>query len=156
VVQLLARDEKLTIPITGSILTIPITTNIKNPPAQYVKELVSWKQNENAPILSTAMVHKFIDAYNPVGNQKLFDVLGGYEDFSGLGPTFFQICGLDPLRDEGMIYERILREKHGVKTKMHVYPGLPHGFASFLAQSPKSEAFRKDTIAGVEWVLSQK
>jgi acetyl esterase/lipase len=46
---------------------------------------------------------------------------------SGLPKTYFAICGIDMVRDDGIIYELALR-KVGVPTKMTLYPGLPHGF----------------------------
>jgi acetyl esterase/lipase len=39
---------------------------------------------------------------------------------ANLPPTFFQICGLDPLRDESFLYDRLLREA-GCKTFVKVY-----------------------------------
>lgn len=38
---------------------------------------------------------------------------------SGLPPAYIQVSGLDPLRDEGILYEKVLRES-GVKTKLDV------------------------------------
>ena len=35
------------------------------------------------------------------------------------------------VRDESLIYERALREEYGVKTKLDIYPGLPHIFWNY-------------------------
>jgi len=52
-------------------------------------------------------------------------------DHTALPPPNLQICGLDPLRDEGLLYERLLREQ-GIPTKLDIYPGVPHGFDALL------------------------
>lgn len=73
----------------------------------------------------------------------------------GLPPHYFQICGMDPLRDEGLIYELILREE-GVKTKVDVYQGLPHGFWSFLPPTiSASKTFVQEMVEGIKWLVEQ-
>lgn len=73
-----------------------------------------------------------------------------------LPPAYFQICGLDPLRDEGLIYERVLREEADVKTKVDVYKGFGHYFWTNWPQLDQSKVFVEDTIRGVKWLLEQK
>lgn len=72
----------------------------------------------------------------------------------GMPPTYFQICGADPLRDEALLYERELRETFGVKTKLSVYAGLPHSFWSIGPQLDVSKGFVNDTVDGVRWLQS--
>ena len=74
----------------------------------------------------------------------------------GLPTSYFQICGQDPLRDEALIYERILREDQGIMTKVDVYPGMPHGFWSIAPQLKASEGFVEDSVKGIQWLLEQK
>jgi acetyl esterase/lipase len=45
-------------------------------------------------------------------------------DHTGLPPSYLQICGLDPLRDEGLLYERLLREQ-GILTKLDMCVPIP-------------------------------
>lgn len=41
------------------------------------------------------------------------------ESHANLPPAYVQVSGLDPLRDEGILYEKILRNA-GVRTQVHV------------------------------------
>jgi len=38
----------------------------------------------------------------------------------GLPPAFVQVAGFDPLRDEGFLYEKVLKN-NGVSTRLIVY-----------------------------------
>lgn len=60
---------------------------------------------------------------------------------------------MDPLRDEAIIYERVVREEGGVKTKVDMYPGLPHGFWAGFPHASFSKKFLQDSIDGLEWLL---
>jgi acetyl esterase/lipase len=59
---------------------------------------------------------------------------------------------MDPLRDEAIIFERRLKQ-HGTKTKMDIYPGVPHGFWSFFPTMGLSTKFVQDTTKGMGWLL---
>lgn len=75
---------------------------------------------------------------------------------SNLPPAYFQICGQDPLRDEALIYERLMREEEGIKTKVQMYPGQPHGFHSVVPTMSASQKFVQDSVEGVRWLLEQE
>ena len=62
---------------------------------------------------------------------------------------------MDPLRDEALIYEQILREENGIKTLVDLYPGLPHGFWSWFPEAKFSKKLQEDNIKGVKWLLEQ-
>ncbi|KAJ9656308.1 hypothetical protein H2201_008588 [Coniosporium apollinis] len=97
------------------------------------------------------------DQYNPdPPSHPLFSPLLWPTGHKNLPPSYFQVCGMDPLRDEGLLYERILREECGIKTKLDVYPGLPHGFWGFFPHLKSSRAFMQDTIRGMAWLLGKE
>lgn len=89
-------------------------------------------------------------------SNPLFSPLLWESGHSGHPPSVFQICGQDPLRDEGLIYERVLREEEGVKTKVYVYPGQPHGFHSVAPTMKASQKFIQDSVDSIGWLLEQK
>jgi len=60
---------------------------------------------------------------------------------------------MDPLRDEGIVFERRLRE-NGTKTKIDIYSGVPHGFWTVFPTMNLSKKFVQDTVKGVEWLLA--
>ena len=62
---------------------------------------------------------------------------------------------MDPLRDEAIIYEKILREESGVRTKIDLYPGLPHGFWSFFPNTEFTRNQQEDSVNGMAWLLHE-
>jgi acetyl esterase/lipase len=51
----------------------------------------------------------------PPANPEMSPLL--YPSHKGLPPTYIKVCGMDPLRDEGLLYEKMLK-KNGIKTKL--------------------------------------
>ncbi|KAK5134666.1 hypothetical protein LTR08_006181 [Meristemomyces frigidus] len=159
VVSHLWRDEGLKPAITGAHLMIPALCYHTLIPAKYKAEVTSWEQNKSAAILSVKACELFMENYrakeedtrDPLFSPWLFPT--GQKN---LPPTYFQICGMDPLRDEGLVFERILREEEGIKTKLDVYPGQPHGFWSIAPKMKASQKFVDDSIKGMEYLLQQK
>jgi acetyl esterase/lipase len=65
------------------------------------------------------------------------------------------LCRADPLRDDALIYEHILKEQ-GTPTRTDVYPGIPHAGPDFLPMHSVANKAVKDLKMGVEWVLKQE
>ncbi|KAJ6506765.1 Alpha/Beta hydrolase protein [Mycena sanguinolenta] len=134
-------------PFTGHVLQVPAIVHPAVYPPQYASELLSFNQNADAPILSKAATEFF---YRCLGGSPTDPELSPLlAEHKGLPPAYFQVCGLDPLRDEGLLYERLLREQ-GVSTRLDIYPGV-HTFVGKIAATEKWEA---DLRAGLKWILA--
>ena len=81
-------------------------------------------------------------------------VLYGNEGFSKLPPTNLQADGMDPLRDDALIYEEILKEA-GVKTKIDLYPGAPHAHFALFPGIEISNRAVGDIMIGMGWLLGK-
>jgi acetyl esterase/lipase len=169
ILALLARDDKLSPPLTGTYLSILPSGPPDLFPKRYRDLHLSREQNKNAPILNNVAMALF-DSKSPSHYLKLAltnkenynpDPKSPYrspllfESHKDLPPTYFQVCGMDPLRDDALIYERMLSEENGVKTKVDIYPGLPHGFWSVWVEAEFSKELRKDSVKGMKWLLEQ-
>lgn len=152
----LARDEKLSPPITGQYLAIPALLPPSVVPDKYKEFYLSYDQNENAPVLPRAAIGMFMKGYKPDEHDPLYAPFNHPKGHADLPPAYIQANGMDPLRDEALIYERVLREEYGIKTKMDVYPGLPHGFLGSFPMLKSSEKFRVDMVEGMGWLLGRK
>ncbi|KAK0268104.1 hypothetical protein LTR91_016719 [Friedmanniomyces endolithicus] len=145
--------------LTGCHLMIPAICYGAFLPEKYRGECKSFEQNKNAPILSAKACDLFTDNYIPEMEDRkdpMFSPLLVPTGQKGLPASYFQICGMDPLRDEALVYERILRRDEGVQTKVDMYPGLPHGYWSIAPKLKVSEKFVQDSVKGAEWLLQQK
>lgn len=150
----LARDEKLSPPLTGQFLCIASGCPARLMPEKYRAWMLSNKQNAEAPGFNNDTLRMLAEGYKPVSPSPLFAALLNPNGLGDLPRAYFQFCGMDPLRDEGMIYEMALREEGGIKTKFDMYPGLPHGFWATW-ESEKAKKRLEDAVKGFGWLLGR-
>lgn len=152
----LARDEGLSPPLTGVYLNVPLVLAPEVVPEKYLPLYKSRNQNATAPVLNKAFMDMYTEAYAPNVQSYIWSPInwpGGEESHAGLPRTYFQICGLDVLRDEGLIYERVLRKGYGIETRVDIYPGLPHMFVPNYPAHSSSKKYPQDTLSGLGWLL---
>ncbi|KAF4552435.1 Alpha/beta hydrolase fold-containing protein 13 [Elsinoe fawcettii] len=150
-----AKDEGLAAPLTGLWVCIPVLLTDETVPEKYKHLFFSRKQNAEAPVFNIEAINR-VDEYLEADHKSPlwspFNIQGAHQ---GLPPTYIQVCGMDPLRDDGLIYEAVLRE-NGVKTKLDVYPGVPHAHFSFLPTLSISKRANIDVIQGIGWLLGKQ
>jgi acetyl esterase/lipase len=158
VVAHLARDEKLSPPLTGELLIIPTLvgdpSKLPETYAKYRERHFSGEQNKDAPILGRATSLYFMKHYQPDPESHLYRPFVWPTGHAGLPPVSIHVCGMDPLRDDGLIYEEELQAQ-GVKTKLCLAPGLPHGFTSLYPMLKASEKFTAEVAEGLGWLLKE-
>ncbi|KAF8500653.1 Alpha/Beta hydrolase protein [Hysterangium stoloniferum] len=148
------KDPQLKGKVTGVSLMVPALL-APSEHDRFKDELLSMDQNANADILPSALARKCWDAYHGLhdaSNPEVSPVLAS--SFDGVPPTYFQINGMDPLRDEAFLYDRLLREA-GVATKVDVYPGVPHGFQGFAPELEIARRGARELMEGLAWLLGQ-
>ena len=111
---------------------------------RFPNDLLSLEQNKDAPFLNKErVVWTFSEDSRPYRIARgrplilppslfLIETIGSpsptdpemspvlASSHANLPPTFFQICGLDPIRDDAFLYDRLLREA-GCETFVKVY-----------------------------------
>ncbi|KAF8583022.1 hypothetical protein K439DRAFT_1661517 [Ramaria rubella] len=156
VLALKARDDpSLKGKLTGQVLQVPILCPHPVFPEKWKSELLSTEQNKDAPILTPTQLLEYYDDYKApdLTSPDIAPLLASSHE--GLPPAYVQVCGLDPLRDEGFLYEKVLRE-NGIPTKIECYPGLPHGFWAVAPSISLSKKYREDTLRGIKWLIERK
>ena len=98
----------------------------------------SWETCRGAPILDRATCELFMDllAVEKLDETDIRMNPGNAtpDQMKGLPPTIVSVAGLDPLRDEGLLYAKLLAES-GVPTDVHLFKGVPHGGSEVLGRS---------------------
>ncbi|KAL7959000.1 alpha/beta-hydrolase [Trichoderma compactum] len=159
----LAQD--LQPPLTGQFLACGVYIDPGSVPDRYKELYLSMEQNKFAPILDTTALKQYMSAYrgdklstisNPfsVSQPSHSDAVATGHGF--LPPVYFQVAGMDPARDDSLIYERILREECGVPTRVDVYRDVPHGFWTMYPDLAASRRRMRDAVDGVGWLLGDK
>ncbi|KAL0944988.1 alpha beta hydrolase fold-3 domain-containing protein [Colletotrichum truncatum] len=141
--------------MSGVWLQIPWLLEKPIVPERYQYSWFSREQNAQALIINEHAMEFVKEAYKPDLLSPDFSPFNATNPHRGMPPVYLQICGQDPLRDDGLIYERALRD-HGVSTRLDVYPGVPHGFADVYHQLEVSKKCRVDALRGVGWLFGNE
>ncbi|OMP85463.1 AB hydrolase superfamily protein B1A11.02 [Diplodia seriata] len=154
VVSHLARDEKVSPPLTGVFLAVPTTLPEGAVPEKYKDRYRSRDESKSYEMSDPMAMLEAMSLYQGDDTSPLYAPFNWPTGHAGLPRTYLAVCGMDPLRDEGLLYEYVLRTESRVETKMDFYPGMPHGFWAVYSQFEASKKANADIIAGWAWLLS--
>mgnify|MGYP004505050337 CR=1 FL=1 len=153
VLALLSRENRLDPPVTGQYLCVPALLPNTSVPPHLIHLYESRLNNLNDPIIKGGLQPGAIEAiYEPETKSPLWDPYNHPAGHERVAKVFFQVGGLDPLRDEAVLYDRKLREA-GVLTRFELYSGYGHMFWTNYPELVESDKFVEDTLKGVKWLL---
>ncbi|EIW56062.1 uncharacterized protein TRAVEDRAFT_129910 [Trametes versicolor FP-101664 SS1] len=140
-------------PLTGQIMQYPATVHPDAVPEEYKEKYTAYGEMTDVNILPTRFMHEFFLELlqGPPTDPDVSPLLNA--SFKGLPPALVQVCGMDPLRDDGLLYAERLT-KAGVPTRLHVYPDAPHGFHLIFQHTKIAQTFEEDLKAALRWMLA--
>ncbi|QYT05446.1 Abhydrolase_3 domain-containing protein [Trichoderma simmonsii] len=148
------RDRHPSIQLAGQCLIVPTVLVYSGPqsvPSEWAQKVVSHQENAEAPVFGEKDWQKYLSILNvPESEQKKGENFPVWADLKGLPPTYLAMDGPDPIRDEGYLYEAMLR-KAGVQTRTDHYE-LPNWFVQF-PQLPTTAKAGMELATAVRWLL---
>ncbi|KAI0770540.1 Alpha/Beta hydrolase protein [Fomes fomentarius] len=138
--------------ITGQYLREPVLVHaLAAIPDAYKPCWRSYEENKDAPLLTRDAMLLYFNLYGAAPDDLRVSPLLA-PSFAGLPPTFLQIMELDPLRDDGVVYEKRLREA-GIPVKIILNPGVGHGFHYIFPEIDATRKVDRDAREGLRWLL---
>ncbi|KAI0783537.1 Alpha/beta hydrolase fold-3 [Abortiporus biennis] len=134
--------------LTGQLLQCPALGTV---PSQYEAEILSPKLFKDGPLLTAANSTACLEHYRPDSTSPYVSPLLA-PSLGDIASAYFQVCGMDLLRDAALLYERLLRE-NGVTTKLDTYAGYPHAAHHILIGLEITNRFQQDFVNGVRWLI---
>jgi acetyl esterase/lipase len=150
----LSRDTSHSPPITGQYLCVPALLPAETVPPSLAHLYQSRTTSVSDPVLRDLDSTALLQIYAPDQKSALWDPFNHPDGHQRAAKAFFQVCGLDPLRDEAVLYDRRLREA-GVLTRFELYRGVGHMFWTNYPEMRGSGEFVEDTLRGFRWLLEE-
>ena len=154
----IARDNGTKPPITGVWLCcsgVRVAPKLADKlPGKYRERLLSRTQPECVKEWASPGHEKVKEGLKPDLNSELYSPLiwPNEDGHKGFPKTYFQVCGMEPSRDEQLIFDDMLKSE-GIATRVDLYPGLPHAFWLTYRGLPQSKQVETDIVKGFAWLL---
>jgi acetyl esterase/lipase len=141
-------------PLMGAWVSVPCVLEKEIVPEQYQSLYLARDQNAGSLVFNQDALEYITKVWHHDRFSSDLSPFQADNPHKEMPPVYMQVAGKDPPRDDGLIYEKALRA-HGVKTKLDVYPGLPHGFEAIFRDL---EVSRKsmDTLMGIGWLTGKE
>jgi acetyl esterase/lipase len=145
--------------ITGLFVSIPRLLYEGNVPARYATANRSREENANAPVLNATLLRNSElrlkpDVRSPFCspmNLNLHAIRAEHPQ-----KVYIQCGELDILRDDAVIYERMLREDNVCETRIDQFKGIDHvAWLSLPFPQFHSQEMREKTLEGMGWLLGK-
>lgn len=134
--------EKLAHPLTGQWLGIAPTMDLDSCPDKYKSYYIAPEQNAVNPTLSKEALNMLKTVTGMDTNDELHCAARSKTALADQPRSYFQVSGMDVLRDDGLIYEEMLKEA-GVPTEINFYPGKKSlGTLPFKTSAHKTDDFQ--------------
>lgn len=148
-------EEPLANTITGQWLEFPILLDSKDVVPEAYRHL--WLSREhciNVPGMTSANIEATAKLAEYVPDSPWFTPIAYAKSFEGMPPTYFSVDGADPLRDDSLIYDELLKSA-GVKTRVDIYAGCPHAHAVTMPGTDLAQQADIDGIIAAGWLLDK-
>ncbi|KAI1846684.1 hypothetical protein JX266_007257 [Neoarthrinium moseri] len=150
IAHLWSEQESLP-PLTGIYASVNSGISRDTVPDRYRDHFFSLDQNAEAPGFTIESLEFIRKNYKPETKSPLAYPVA-FSNHSALPKTYFQACGLDPLRDCTLVMEQVWKDA-GVPTRLDIYPGLFHVFWVFDLPISATTKFKRDVEDGIKWLL---
>lgn len=149
------QEEPLKHPLTGQWLAIPSLMDSSSVPEKFKEYYLSTTQQAKNPTFSQETRVWLNSLVQADFTSPLRYAINAKTPLSGQPRTYFQVDGADPLRDDGLLYDEMLKEA-GIETKLDLYAGCPHGHFQAFAGLEITNKANIDTIVGFGWLLGKE
>ncbi|KAK1544597.1 hypothetical protein CPAR01_02099 [Colletotrichum paranaense] len=142
--------------ISGTLLGIPFLLVKEIVPEKYAKEWVSRETNaEWSPTFTTAVINDVSKALQAEIKSPWYSPFNDPEAIPKSPKAYIQVGDRDPLRDDGLIYAKVLKD-NGVESRVDNYPDWGHqGWTIFAPQDQPAE-LGPNTMKGMRWLLGKE
>lgn len=154
ILELRARNENMQPPLTGALLSAGSYFNPAAIPAEY-KDVYRSRQDETckkSPMLSETSARAFYECHAADWTTADYRAALDPQKHVVLPRTYVQTCGADINRDDGILYNDLLKRR-GVETRLSVYEGGPHCFWFLFPDTTLGKQWKQDTHEGLKWLL---
>ncbi|OLN92097.1 AB hydrolase superfamily protein 4 [Colletotrichum chlorophyti] len=142
--------------VTGAMLSVPFLLVREIVPEKYAAEWVSREENSTwSPTFTTAMINDVSKALEPDKKSPWYSPFNDAEAIAKSPRTYIQVGDRDPLRDDGLIYAKVLQD-NGVEARVDNYPDWGHQGWSIFAPKDSPPELGPNTIKGMKWLLGRE